>query len=342
MFRKLLLILLILTVGTVGVLWLGAYSSLDHTHQHADATQRLPIFSSTSGQSASPELVRIQTDGFEFRARVAGFRGSRGNVMLLHGFPESSHMYESTLRVLAEAGYAAVAFDQRGYSPGARPEAVADYQANALIADVHAVAHAVGFDSFHLVGHDWGAAIGWLLVMADATNVNSWSALSIPHMAAYQAAVANDPDQRQRSRYVQFFRTPWLPETLFAFNNFNLMRNSIYQEHNAATVTEYLQLFSEPGALTAALNWYRAVDLGNSNSNADPSIDIPVLFVWGTNDPVVGQAALQAQRPLMSGPFREIELDTGHWLLETRAEAVNAAILGHLDSVSRPEDLQSP
>lgn len=343
MVKKLLLVVVFLLLGAVLVFWLGAYTSMDHDQQHAAATAALPDFSSQPGSSQTPTLVQIQANELVFRARVAGFPGPAGNVILLHGFPETSIMYESTMESLAAAGYAVVAFDQRGYSPGARPTDINDYQIEHLVSDVRAVAEAVGFDHFHLVGHDWGAAVGWTLVMADPSVVDSWSALSIPHLVAYGEAMQNDSDQQQRSSYIGFFRLPWLPETLFTFNDLKMLKTSVYPDHIDIVQEEYLRVFAEPGALTAALNWYRAGDLQPATSGVplQPDIEIPVLFVWGTQDPVVGDQALAAQQKYLLGPYREVSLDTGHWLLQTRGAQTNAALLKHIQDVDRPDSLES-
>ncbi len=316
--------------GALGVLWVGAVASRDHDRGHEATTRALPALTPALAIGPEPKLVTIEAGGFTFRARAAGFTGARGNVVLLHGFPETSIMYEDTLRALAVEDYRVLAFDQRGYSPGARPEGKDAYQAQALMQDVLDVADAVGFERFHLVGHDWGAAIGWQLVMADqGERVRSWTALSIPHITAYGEALATDTDQQERSAYVGFFRLPWLPETLFSFNGLTLMEDSLYAEHPPAEKAEYLKVFAEPGALTAALNWYRAVALDTAPS-VDPIVTLPVLFVWGADDPVVGAATLERQRAYLKGPYRELELPTGHWLLQTEGEVVNAAIARHL------------
>jgi pimeloyl-ACP methyl ester carboxylesterase len=335
MIRKILLGTVFLIAGAIIVLWLGAFTSLDHDRAHSAATEALPKFDPQLAGSDTPALMQISARGMVFRARAAGFPGRAGNVLMLHGFPETSIMYEDAIAELARAGYAVVAFDQRGYSPGARPEALEEYAVSALIDDARAVADAVGFDRYHLVGHDWGAAVGWLLVMQDASRVDSWTALSIPHLIAYGEAMQLDPDQQSRSSYITFFRTPWVPEVLFSFNDFSMLRDNVYTDHPAEVTKEYLEVLSEPGALTAALNWYRAGDLRVEDSGElfQPEITIPTLFIWGDSDPVVGQAALDTQRGYFEGPFRELELDTGHWLMQSRPAATTSAILTHLKQV---------
>jgi pimeloyl-ACP methyl ester carboxylesterase len=330
--RYLAITFLFVVVAAPLALWIGSTLSLDRDFHHSQATTGLDRFRLGSGASPTPALSLITTGAMTFRARTAGFGGRRGNVILLHGFPESSAMYLPMIPVLAKAGYQVVAFDQRGYSPGARPEGSAAYATDLLVADVFAVADAVGFERFHLVGHDWGAVVGWIAVFRNSPRIMSWSALSIPHMGAYAAAIAGDPDQQRRSAYVGFFRMPWLPEAVFSFNGFAMMRRAIYAEHGEEILDEYLAIFSEPGALTAALDWYRASDL---NQRAEsPHVRIPTAFIWGNRDPVVGDQALETQRQYFDGNLREIELDTGHWLMEAEPEVVTRAVLAHIDRVS--------
>ena len=290
----LLCVALAVVLGAPLTLWIGAYASLDHDLGHSRATSALDAFDAAGSASATPALSLIEAGSMTFRARTAGFGGDRGNVILLHGFPESSAMYLPMIPELARAGYRVVAPDQRGYSPGARPADLDAYTTDKLAADVFAIADAVGFDRFHLVGHDWGAAIGWLMVFDASPRIRSWSALSIPHMGAYAAAIANDPDQRERSAYLGFLQLPWLPEALFTFNGFAMMRNGVYAEHGAEIVDEYIALFSEPGALTAAINWYRASGLATPSPAV--AVTIPTAFIWGNRDPVVGDRALQTYR----------------------------------------------
>ena len=329
--RRLLLIILGVPLLLLLAAWVSSYASLDHGFSFSRSTAELDHCQ--PGNSVGPDaaLCLIEAGAFVFRARTAGFGGGRGNVILLHGFPESSAMYEPMIPVLARAGYQVVAFDQRGYSPGARPSGVEAYATGKLVADVFAVADAVGFDTFHLVGHDWGAAVGWQAVFEGSPRIRSWSALSIPHMGAYAAAIQSDADQQERSAYVRFFRLPRLPEMLFSFNGFAMMRSAIYSSHARKTVDEYIAIFSEPGALTAAFNWYRASDI----SDAPPGnleVTVPTAFIWGNQDPVVGDRVVDAQRQYFSGSLRETELDTGHWLLETEPQAVIAAVLSHIEA----------
>ena len=332
---RILALLLILCVGAVLVFWIGALASTDWDRQHSQATAELPIFGSTERNA----LVRLSVDGMVFRARVAGFNNPapKGDMLLLHGFPETSVMWIPLIDAARDAGYRVVAFDQRGYSPGARPEELADYAIQHLIADVLRVADNVGFDNFHLVGHDWGSVVGWGLVLQDPSRLQSWTSLSIPHIAAFGEALAEDPDQQQKSSYMLLFRTPWVPEQLFLFNNLSLLQEGLFADHKPSAREEYHAVFSEPGAITAALNWYRASSLQapepQDAAPQDLNVSLPVLFIWGNEDPAVGRRSVENQNQYFSDNLREIELTTGHWLMETATETVVAAVLTHVGGV---------
>ncbi len=316
------LILLIL------VLWGGSSVSYDYEYRHTAETTTLPEFDTRSANGH----VQIAANGFDFRARIAGFeRNPTGEVVImLHGFPVTSAMWDVLLEPLEAAGYRVIAFDQRGCSPGARPVEQADYAIPLLVSDVFAVADAAGIDQFHLVGHDWGSAVGWLTVMSNPERIITWTGISIAHPSAFGEALASDPDQQSRSRYFLLFQTPWLPEALFSWGDFAVL-SSFFTNMTSSQQAEYLVVFSEPGALTAALNWYRNMGGGPDNGGGvSPDIVTPTLFMWGNNDPSAGRFGVEAQAKYMNGPYREIELDGGHWLLEDHAEVMTEAIIDHL------------
>ncbi len=309
-------------------LWIGAASQLDRDYAHTAATSALPTFS----ENPSAPLVRIAANGMEFRARIGGFDNPepRGDLLLLHGFPETSIMYQPLIDAASEAGFRVVAPDQRGYSPGARPSGRAAYATELLVADALAIADVVGFQDFHLVGHDWGAGVGWAMTMGNADRLLSYSALSIPHIAAFGAAIAEDPEQQSRSAYMAFFWLPWIPEQTFALNDFAALRQ-LYGDHPTTELNEYLTVFREPGALTGALNWYRASADTPASLKAPGNVTTPILFIWGNQDQAVGRTAVEGQSAFIDGPLKEVELDTGHWLMATATDNVVAEVLMHLN-----------
>jgi len=309
------------------VLAVGSALSLDRSGRYAAAAAALPGV--TAGRGPDDGLVRIKAGGLEFRARVRNLHGEGDALIMLHGFPQSSASWQPVLDSAAQQGYRCVAFDLRGFSPGARPVGVTHYSIDRLVGDVLAVADALGIERFHLAGHDWGAATGWGVVMSRPERVISWTALSIAHSMAFLEAVRNDPDQRRRSAYILLFRLPWLPEALLAWGRHLLLRRLMYRWMPKPQEREYLALFAEPGALTSVLNYYRAMGKG-PGIHAQPEIALPVLFIWGNRDPAAGRSAVEAQSRFMRGDYRFLELDAGHWLLERRGDVVASAILEHL------------
>lgn len=268
-----------------------------------------------------------------FRARFAGPEGAtRGPVVLLHGFPETSIMWCDLMGRLADEGYHCFAPDQRGYSPGARPRPVEDYGYRRLVSDITGLADVMGYPRFHLIGHDWGSAVGWALIDQHPGRVRSWTAMSVPHLDAFASAIAEDPDQRRRSRYMAFFMVPGKPEAALSGDGFALLR-SLWSSIPKEQVQEYLSVFSGPGGLTAALSWYRAnsalLEKGREGAKFGP-VRHPTLLVWGNRDMAVGRAAVERTAQYMKGPYRLAELDAGHWLAQEEPGRLHDEILRHL------------
>ncbi|NND66735.1 MAG: alpha/beta fold hydrolase, partial [Halioglobus sp.] len=250
-----LLVLLALLALAAIALHFSARAALDKDYSYTTAANQLPWFA----PDADDGVVRLRHGEFVFRTRIAGFtRNPAGPlVLLLHGFPTTSAMYADLIPQLAAAGYRVLAPDQRGYSPGARPAGPDSYRVDLLAKDMFDFATTVGAERFHLVGHDWGAVVGWQMVLTDPGRVVSWSALSIPHPAAFSEALREDPQQRRSSSYFLLFATPWLAESLFAMSDMAALRGMLAPMSDTQ-MTEYLAMLREPGALTAAFNWYRA------------------------------------------------------------------------------------
>ena len=305
--------------------------SMDSNFSHTNASKGLQKFSSSVGDG----IVNISAGEMTFRARIVGFdtNNSKEVVILLHGFPVTSAMWLDLIGPLKEAGYKVVAFDQRGYSPLARPETLDSYQISEITKDIFAVADVIGAEEFHLIGHDWGSVVGWSAVLSNPSRITSWTALSFPHPAAFGAALLDDPDQQDRSSYVAFFQTPWLPETVFSFNNFGILK-ALLAGMSDEKMKEYINVFSEPGALTSALNWYRALRddlLFELEGIESLEVKSPTLFLWGNQDQSVGRVAVDGMAEFMEGPYTNIELEAGHWLLVDQPEKVTSEILIHLE-----------
>jgi pimeloyl-ACP methyl ester carboxylesterase len=273
-------------------------------------------------------MITIDTEVGSFGALEAGPRSGRP-VLLLHGFPEFAIAWEAQLRALADAGYHAVAIDQRGYSPGVRPADVASYALDHPVADVLRVADALGWDGFDLVGHDWGAAVGWIVAAQQPARVNSLTAVAVPHLAAFADALRNDPAQRRKSAYMAMFRRPTPePETQILAGG-----PPVLPGVSPERCAEYFRRLSEPGALTAALNWYRANDFTGYRQR----VERPTLLIAGTDDETVAPAGVHATGDWVTGRYRlEYLDDLGHNLPEQAPAKINGLLLEHL-SANPPE-----
>jgi len=281
------------------------------------------------------DVVEVKAGQYIFNCRTAGMKNPGEGVILLHGFPTTSYMYVDLMALLAENGYRAVAPDQRGYSPKARPKRVKEYGAENIINDVFLLADVFGFDRFHLIGHDWGASIGWGAVTSQSDRIISWTALSVPHPKAFFDALETDDDQKIKSRYFKFFKIPYIPELFFSFNNFRVLTHNVWTSSTDKEIEKFLDVFRIKGTIKGGLNWYRA-NLGSKKITAlkesPADINTPTLFIWGNQDPALGRRGTELTLQYMKGPYyRFIEIDAGHWLIQDAYDEVSEAILDHLE-----------
>jgi len=283
----------------------------------------------------SVDAFDIEAGDFSFTAHAAGPPEGR-LVLLLHGFPQSSFEWRHQMAALAAAGYRAVAFDQRGYSAGARPEGVEHYRMEHLVGDVLAVADELGAHRLDLVGHDWGAAVAWLVAAHYPQRVRTLTAVSMPHPAAFAAALAGgDPDQVSRSSYIEMLRSEGAAEeALLAGDGAGLRGVLAATGHPDPDNTgEYTRLLTQPGALTGALNWYRAVTVSEAAARSAGAlkIQVPTMYVWGAADVALGRVAAEGSAAFVEGPYRFEELaGVGHWIPEEVPDDLNRLLLEHL------------
>lgn len=248
----------------------------------------------------------------------------------LHGFPQTSHSYRHALPLLARAGYLAVAPNQRGYSPKARPAQITDYATEHLVADALAIARAFGAERFHLVGHDWGGQLAWLIAADHPQRLHSLSVLSRPHPSAFVAALKNDAAQADRSRHHRACDDPQTGPRLLEEGARRLRRNLSSQGVPEPDIDAYLSRLQEPAALEAALHWYRAARSGKRREPV-PDITVPTLYVWGDADFSVGRAAAEATARHVTAPYRFEELrGVGHYLTDQAGPRVTQLLLEQL------------
>lgn len=310
----------------------GSPSASDGTGSIADSGSSDGPGADTTMGDAPVEIVSIELEvgPFTFDARAAGPEDGE-LVMLLHGFPQTSYEWRAQLLALGEAGYRAVAPDQRGYSPGARPPEIDDYESDLLVGDVLAMADELGADAFHLVGHDWGAAVAWTVAAQYPERITTLSTFSIPHPDAFDAQLADMMScQYAASAYFDFFVSPGAEAMLLA--NDAMALRDVYEGLEPDAIEEYLGQLGSEAALGAALNWYRA-NIENRRFTTGPfgSVTVPTMYVWSDGDAAVCQEGADTTGDFVSGPYRyEVISGIGHWIPELAADTVSELLLEHL------------
>jgi pimeloyl-ACP methyl ester carboxylesterase len=264
-----------------------------------------------------------------FDALAAGPVDGEG-VLLLHGFPQTARCWRRQIEVLADAGFRAVAPDQRGYSPGARPDAVEAYDTLELTADVVGLADVLGWDRFHLVGHDWGGSIAWQVAGRHGDRLRTLMVVSTPHPRAFAEALRGpDGDQAQRSGYIELFRADGAEQLILADDAAGLRLIYGASGMSEAEAAPYLDAFADPARLAAALRWYRAAHLTMLDGLGP--VTVPTLYVWSTEDPALGPAAATATGACVDGPYRfEVLEGVSHWVPEHAADRLGELLLAHL------------
>ena len=250
-------------------------------------------------------------------------------VVLLHGFPQNSASFERMSPALHSAGLRTLAPDQRGYSPRARPEGRSAYRMREVVDDVLALLDAAGLSSAHVVGHDWGGIAAWALAAWHPWRVRTLTALSVPHPAAMTQTIAHS-DQALRSSYMGFFQLPVVPEGVLLAGGGTVLRRGLLRGGLPEDLVEtYVSRMREPGALTAALNWYRALPLGARTPVG--VVRVPTLLVWGAGDAFLGRAAVDASREFVDAPYAlEVLEDGNHWIPELAADRTAELVTAHV------------
>jgi pimeloyl-ACP methyl ester carboxylesterase len=282
-----------------------------------------------SASLPSVEALTLVCGPHTHTALAAGPRSGEC-VLLLHGWPEFADCWRETLVALGAAGYRAVAVDQRGYAENARPRDIASYEAGHLQSDVLAFAEQLGAGSFHLIAHDWGGLVAWGLASTHSHRVSSLSVLSTPHPLALQAALHHQGDQYQRLEYVRVFRQPGgVAEQRLLADGAAALRAAYAGRVPASLVDENVRRLSEPGTLSATLNWYRA--LPDDLSYPAGRVAVPTLYIWGSEDRALGREAALLTGGFVDGPYRfEILEGASHWLPEEAPDQIIPLLLDHL------------
>lgn len=255
-------------------------------------------------------------------------------VLLLHGFPETSHSWRFVQPQLAAAGFRTVAPDLRGYSPGASPTDPAEYSIRALVGDVLGLADVLGWPTFDLVGHDWGGAVAWHVAGRHPERIRRLAVVSTAHPVAFQRAKDAGPspdgdDQAAKSSYMATFRQPGAEDLFLADDGAMFGGMLVGSGLDPESAAHYVARFSTAERLTGPLNWYRGADPTDA-AGLGP-ITQPTLFVWSTDDIAIGRTAAEGTAACVDGPYRFEVLDgVSHWIPEVAAHELSALLVEHL------------
>jgi pimeloyl-ACP methyl ester carboxylesterase len=263
-------------------------------------------------------------------------------AVLLHGFPEFWYSWRHQIPALAQAGFRVVALDLRGYNESEKPARIRSYRIETLADDVLGVVRALGQKRCAVIGHDWGGGIAWYLAMHHPQVVENLIVLNAPHPVRFFQELRTLA-QLRKSWYLFFFQLPWLPERLFRADHYaglgHLLRTGPVRREafTEADIQCYKRAIAQPGAITAALNYYRALcsrNLFQFRRQIRP-IDAPTLLIWGEQDRYLGLGLTQGLEPWVSNIQIERIPEASHWVQADALERVNALIIRFLRKPAR-------
>jgi len=276
----------------------------------------------------------VSANGLRFHvASCEAEPGSDRLALFLHGFPEFSLSWREQLPLLARLGYKAWAPDLRGYGKTDRPPAVQDYAIEKLLDDVSGLIAASGARETLLVGHDWGGIVAWYFAMRRPAEIARLCIMNLPHPACMERALRGR--QILRSWYALFFQIPWLPERLMAAGDYRAVREAFLgmavdkSRFPSELLRAYRDNAAHPGALTAMINYYRALVRGGSRRQRAlgyPKIETPTLMIWGEKDSALGIETSHGTEAHVSDLTLRYLPNVSHWVQQEAPGKVNAML----------------
>lgn len=252
-------------------------------------------------------------------------------VLLLHGFPDSNALWRKIMPAMSEAGYKVIAPDQRGFGESGAPVGVEHYRAEALVSDAIALLDALNISTAHLVGHDYGAMVGWILVGQHGERFHSYTALSVGHPRAY---ASRGRRQKGKTWFRGVFALRGVSEAVLKAGNWMAFRK-LFRDHQETA--HWIEDLSRPGRLTAALNWYRANAWMFSSAAHIPNVNIPVMGVWSSEDLALAEGQMTSSAHYVDNTFRYERLEgCSHWIPLDRPEAIVTLLLDFLAEQALP------
>ena len=273
------------------------------------------------------EETFITTNGIRLHTVMAGPQ-SGIPVILLHGFPETWRCWIRQFPALVDAGCRVIAPDQRGYNLSDKPKGARNYNVNTLVEDIIGLMNALEYEKVNLVGHDWGAVVAWMLANKYPDRLHRLSIMNVPHPTVMRRFLMRDLEQIRRSWYVFLFQLPWLPEAGMRQDNWRGAERVLRGSGKIHTFTDediekYKEAWSQPGAITAMINWYRAVIRYQPPIPKDPRIRVPTLMMWGTKDFALSHRMARPSMDYCDEGNLIFFPDATHWVQRDAADEVN-------------------
>jgi epoxide hydrolase 4 len=276
------------------------------------------------------QTVVYQIGNISIHAVVAG--PSDGPVVvLLHGFPEFWYSWHKQIEPLAAAGFRVIVPDQRGYNKSSKPRGAASYALPELTSDVLAIADQLGQERIFLAGHDWGAAVAWSVALLHPTRVAKLAILNVPHPSVMRRYLKTNRRQLRSSWYMFFFQLPFIPEAAFSAFNFRLGVRSLVHSSRPNTfsdedLAQYRAAWSQPGALTAMINWYRAA-FRYRGKFPDSTVHVPTRILWGERDAFLLPEMAHASLRYCDSAELYTFANASHWLQHEEPARVSELLI---------------
>ena len=275
----------------------------------------------------------LETNGIRLHTILVGPK-SGVPVILLHGFPENWRCWIHQIPALVDAGFRVIVPDQRGYNLSDKPRGIKSYRVDELVKDILGLIDSLGYEKVNLVGHDWGANVAWMLAYQHPDRLQRLGILNAPHPLVMRRFVTRDFEQMRRSWYVFFFQLPWLPEIGMRAGNWRRAVRALRGSGKIDTFTDeeiakYKDAWSQPGAMTAMINWYRAVRY-QSKLPREMQIKVPTLMMWGVKDVALTHRMARPSIDHCDDGKLIFFPDSTHWVQHEAAEEVNHYLMDFL------------
>jgi len=279
------------------------------------------------------DFAYLLTNGIRLHSAIAGPEDGEP-VFLLHGFPEAWFGWEAQIRPLAEAGFRVIAPDQRGYNLSDKPRGVSGYRMEALVDDILGLADGLGYERFHLAGHDFGAMVGWGLAMRNPERLKRLAIANVPHPVVFQDYARTHLSQMLKSWYAVFFQIPGLPERVVRAGNWRFLTSAMPDGLNEEELDRYRKAWDQPGAMTGMINWYRASLRRSRKPTGDYRIQVPTLVLWGRQDPHLSYEMAPLSVALCDDGHLVTFDDATHWVLHDKPGEVSQLLVEHFSGTS--------